>query len=121
MKMKVPIKDILLFFGALALIAICGCATQEKTRSLDLNGAYVSDSGKIAFGSVKIQSAKAGAEAAMISYTESVPILSDEKERNVHVTLSGTNSCQHAAKIVREICSAFMAVAGTTNGVSAVR
>lgn len=121
MKMKVPIKDILLFFGALALIAICGCATQEKTRSLDMKGAYVSDSGKIAFGSVKVQSAKAGAEAAMISYTEYVPMFSDKKERNVHVTLSGTNSCQNAAKIVRDICRAFTAVAVPTNGVSAVK
>lgn len=115
--MNETLKDIILFFGALALIALCGCATQEKTRSLDMKGAYVSDSGKIAFGSVKIQSAKAGAEAAMISYTESVPIFCDEKERNVHVTLSGTNSCQNAAKIVRDICSAFTAVAVTTNGV----
>lgn len=105
----------------LGVLAICGCATQEKTRSLDMKGVYVSDSGKIAFGSVKIQSAKAGAEAAMISYTESVPMFCDEKERNVHVTLSGTNSCQNAAKIVRDICSAFTAVAVTTNGVSAVK
>lgn len=105
----------------LGVLAICGCATQEKTRSLDMKGVYVSDSGKIAFGSVKIQSAKAGAEAAMISYTESVPILCDEKERNVHVTLSGTNSCQNAAKIVRDICNAFTAVAVITNGVSAIK
>lgn len=107
----------------LGVLAICGCATttQEKTRSLDMKGAYVSDSGKIAVGSVKIQSAKAGAEAAMISYTESVPMFCDEKERNVHVTLSGTNSCQNAAKIVRDICSAFTAVAVTTNGVAISR
>lgn len=105
---------------SLGVLAICGCATQEKTRSLDMEGAYVSDSGKIAFGSVKIQSAKAGAEAAMISYTESVPMFCDEKERNVHVTLSGTNSCQNAAKIVRDICKAFITVANT-NGVSAVK
>lgn len=111
-------KLIILSFGVLAA---SGCAIQEKTRSLNMNGAYVSDSGKIAFGSVKVQSAKAGAEAAMISYTESVPMFRGEKERNVHVTLSGTNSCQNAAKIVRDICSAFTAVAGTTNGVSAVR
>lgn len=105
----------------LGVLAICGCATIEKTRSLDMKGACVSDSGKFAFGSVKIQSAKAGAEAAMISYTESVPMFCDEKERNVHVTLSGTNSCQNAAKIVSDICRAFTAVAVTTNGVSAVK
>jgi uncharacterized lipoprotein YajG len=105
----------------LGVLAVSGCATQEKTRSLDMKGAYVSDSGKLAVGSVKIQSAKAGAEAAMISYTESVPLFSEEKERNVHVTLSGTNSCQSAAKIVRDICNAFTAVAVTTNGVSAVK
>lgn len=118
--MNDTLKDIILFFGALALFALCGCATQEKTRSLDMKGAYVSDSGKIAFGSVKVQSAKAGAEAAMISYTESVPMFCDEKERNVHVTLSGTNSCQNAAKIVRDICNAFITVANT-NGVSAAK
>lgn len=105
----------------LGVLAICGCASQEKTRSLDMKGAYVSDSGKIAFGSVKVQSAKAGAEAAMISYTEYVPMFSEKKERNVHVTLSGTNSCQNAAKIVRDICRAFTAVAVPTNGVSAVK
>jgi hypothetical protein len=105
----------------LGVLAASGCATIEKTRSLDMKGACVSDSGKFAFGSVKIQSAKAGAEAAMISYTENVPLFSDEKERNVHVTLSGTNSCLNAAKIVRDICSAFTAVAVTTNGVSAVK
>ena len=54
------------------VLAICGCATQGKTRPLDL-------------------------------------------------TLSGINSCQNAAEIVRNIDSAFMAVAGTTYGVSAVK
>ena len=54
------------------VLAICGCATQGKTRSLDL-------------------------------------------------TLSGINSCQNAAEIVRNIDSSFMAVAGTTYGVSVVK
>lgn len=111
-------KLIILTIGVLA---VSGCATQEKTRSVDMKGVYVSDSGKIAFGSVKIQSAQEGAEAAMVSYTESTPIFSDEKERNVHITLSGTNTCINIAEIVRDVCSAFTAVAVTTNGVSAVK
>jgi hypothetical protein len=105
----------------LGVLAICGCATKDKTRSIDLEGVYVSDTGKIAFGSMKIQSAQEGAEAAMVSYTESMPIFSDEKERNVHITLSGTNTCRNVAAIVRDVCSAFTAVVVTTNGVSVVK
>ena len=105
----------------LGVLAISGCATANKTRSLDMKGVYVSDSGKVAFGSIKIQSAQEGAEAAMVSYTESMPIFSDEKERNVHITLSGTNTCRNVAAIVRDVCSAFTAVAVTTNGVSAAK
>jgi hypothetical protein len=109
---------IILTLGALA---ISGCATADKTRSIDMKGVYISDSGKIAFGSVKTQSAQEGAEAAMISYTETMPVFSDDKERNVHITLSGANTCITVAEIVRDVCSAITAVAVTTNGVSAVK
>lgn len=104
----------------LGVLAICGCATANKTRSIDADGALV-DTDKVIVGSIKIQSAQEGAEAAMVSYTESMPIFSDEKERNVHITLSGTNTCRNIAAIVRDVCSAFTAVAVTTNGVSAVK
>lgn len=119
MKMKVPITDILLFFGALALFALCGCAT--KSHHIDLAGCYATQAGTLAIGSIEIQSAPEGVESAMVSYEDSKAWFGDIKEHRIRILLTGTNSVNAADLIVRDICSAFTAVAVATNGVSAIK
>ena len=115
--MNDTLKDIVLFFGVLALIALCGCAT--KSRHIDLAGAY-SSGGGLAIGSVEIQSAPEGTESAMVSYEDSAAWFSDVKEHRIRILLTGTNSVDSADSIVKDICNAFILVANT-NGVSAVK
>lgn len=118
--MNDTVKDIILFFGALALIALCGCAT--KTRSVDMRGMYATDAGTLAIGSIEVMSAPQGEETAAIRYAEDTAWLSPHtKTHEIKILLTGTNSVNNAATIVRDICSAFTAVAVTTNGVSAVK
>lgn len=110
-------KLIILSFGVLAL---GGCAT--KSRSVDMNGMYATDTGTLAIGSIEVMSAPVGEETAAIRYAEDTAWLSPStKTHEIKILLTGTNSCNNAAGIVRNICSAFTAVAVTTNGVSAVK
>lgn len=116
--MNDTVKDIILFFGALALFAICGCAT--KSHHVDLAGCYATQAGTLAIGSIEIQSAPEGVESAMVSYEDSKAWFSDVKEHRVRILLTGTNSVDSADSIVKDICKAFVTVANT-NGVSAVK
>ena len=114
--MNDTVKDIILFFGALALFALCGCAT--KTRSVDMSGMYVTETGTFAIGSIEVMSAPQGEETAAIRYAEDTAWLSPTtKTHEIKILLTGTNSVNNAALIVRDICSAFTAVSVTTNGV----
>lgn len=116
MKMKVPITDILLFFGALALIAICGCAT--KTRSVDMDGMYASEAGTLAIGSIEVMAAPQGEETATIKYKEDTAWLSPStKTHEIKIMLTGTNSVGSAKSIVKDICVAFTATHSATNAV----
>lgn len=95
-------------------VAMClaGCAT--KTRSVDLNGMYLSDTGTLAIGSVEVQAAPQGEETAAIRYSEDTAWLSPStKTHDIRILLTGTNSVASAKSIAREICRAFTAVAAT--------
>ena len=102
----------------LALATICattllaGCAT--KTRSIDLAGMYASESGTLAIGRIEVQSAPEGVESAAIRYTEDTAWLSPTtKMHSIKILLTGTNAVGSAKGIVKSICSAFTATAGS--------
>jgi hypothetical protein len=105
----------------LGVLAVCGgCAT--KTRSVDMNGMYATDTGTLAIGSIEVMAAPQGEETAAIRYAEDTAWLSPTtKTHEIKILLTGTNSVNNASKMVREICRAFTAVAVSTNGVSAVK
>lgn len=100
-----------------ALIAVStGCTS--KTRSVDMSGMYVTDSGTLAIGSVEVMSAPHGEETAAIRYSEDTAWLSPStKIHEVKILLTGTNSVTNASVIVRDICRAFMSVSCPTNRV----
>ena len=102
-------KLIILTLGALAILAMCGCAT--KTRSVDLNGMYVTDTGTLAIGSIEVMAAPQGEETAAIRYAEDTAWLSPTtKTHEIKIMLTGTNSVGSAKSIVKDICTAFTAV-----------
>ena len=112
--MNETMKDIVLFFGALAIMAFCGCAT--KTRNIELDGMYASETGTLAIGSVEVMAAPVGEESASIRYEEDTAWLSPTtKTHEIKIMLTGTNAVSCATGIVESICKAFTTVA-VTNG-----
>lgn len=113
------IRDIVLFFGALALMVLCGCVT--KTRNLDLDGMYASETGTLAIGSVEVMSAPVGEESASIRYMEDTAWLSPTtKTHEIKIMLTGTNAVSSAEGIVESICKAFTTVAATNGNVKII-
>lgn len=106
----------LLFVTLAATLAGCG---STKSRHLDISGAYVTQSGALAIGSVEAQSAPEGIESAMISYEDSAAWFSDVKEHRIRILLTGTNSTASADGIVSNICAAFTATAPVVLGANA--
>lgn len=108
-----------LLFGAIAAVLVAGCGTTTKSRHLDISGAYANQTGTIALGSVKVQSAPEGVESAMVKYEDDTAFFSDKKKHYVSVLLTGTNSTSAATGIVSNICWAFIATVPTIAGASA--
>ena len=98
-----------IFAIALAVtVCLTGCAT--KTRSVDLDGMYVSEAGTLAIGSVEVMAAPQGEESASIRYAEDTAWLSPStKTHAIKIMLTGTNSVSSAKRIVADICAAFTA------------
>ena len=108
-----------IFAIALAVtVCLTGCAT--KTRSVDLDGMYVSEAGTLAIGSVEVMAAPQGEESASIRYAEDTAWLSPTtKTHAITIMLTGTHSVASAKGIVADICSAFTAHAVAPQGQSA--
>lgn len=113
-----PVRRIAAAYGLFAMMAIVwaaallcgGCAT--KTRSVDLDGMYLSEAGTLAIGSVEVQSAPVGEETAAIRYTEDTAWLSPStKTHEIRILLTGTNSVASAEAICASICDAFVKAA----------
>lgn len=106
---------LLAFVALMAIVWIVallcgGCAT--KTRSVDLDGMYLSEAGTLAIGSVEVQSAPVGEETAAIRYTEDTAWLSPStKTHEIRILLTGTNSVKSAKSICASICDAFVKTA----------
>ncbi len=97
---------------AAAIAALAGCAT--KSRTIDIGGMYLSDSGQVAIGSIEVQAIPEGTDAALVKYSEDYPWLASvfgnpEKIHEIGITLTGTNAVQSATGIVEAICGAFVA------------
>lgn len=94
---------------------VCGCTT--KTRSIDLDGMYVSEAGTLAVGSIEVMAAPVGEETVAIRYAEDTAWLSPStKTHEIKILLTGTNSITAADGIVSNICSAFVSTAPVLNG-----
>ena len=117
--MNGTIRGIVIFFSAIALISLFGCAT--KTRNIVLDGLYVNEAGTLAIGSADVMSAPIGEETVAIRYKENTAWLSPStKTHEIKIMLTGTNSVSSATGIVEHICNALSAVSAT-NGVGRVK
>lgn len=101
--------DILLFFGTIAVMLMCGCATQP--RSFEADGVLATDTGTLAIGSIDVVAAPIGEETATIRYEDDTSWFSSDKTHKVKIVLTGTNAVSYAQSIVKEICAAFIKVA----------
>lgn len=103
-------------FALAALLG--GCTT--RTRSVDLNGMYLSEAGTLAIGSVEVQAAPQGEETAAIRYTEDTAWLSPTtKTHEIRILLTGTNAVASAETICASICETFTKTAPAVAGAAA--
>ncbi len=102
-------------FAALIMAIASGCAT--KARTLDMMGMWASESGQLAIGSIEVQAIPEGVDSSLIKYSEDNAWLAPTmKLHEISITLTGTNSVDHAEKIVSSICDAFVAAAPNASG-----
>ena len=112
--MNETLKDIILFFGGLALMAFCGCMSDdpEKSRHLDIDGVWTNPkTGTLIAGSIEVQSAPEGVESAMVKYEDDTSLFSDKKNHKINILMTGSNSVQSVTSVVHSICTAFIATA----------
>lgn len=112
--MNETLKDIILFFGGLALMALCGCMSDdaEKSRHMDIGGVWTNPkTGTLIAGSIEVQSAPEGVESAMVKYEDDTSLFSDEKKHKINILMTGSNSVQSVTSVVHSICTAFIATA----------
>ena len=112
--MNETIKDIMLFLGGLALMALCGCMSDdpEKSRHLAIGGVYANpETGTFIAGSIEVQSAPEGVESAMVKYEDDTSLFSDKKKHKINILMTGSNSVQSVTSVVDSICKAFIATA----------
>ena len=112
--MNETLKDIILFFGGLALMALCGCMSDdaEKSRHLDIGGVWTDPkTGTLIAGSIEVQSAPEGVESAMVKYEDDTSLFSDKKKHKINILMTGSNSVQSVTSVVHSICTAFIATA----------
>lgn len=105
----------ILLFAAMAA-AFVGCSSADKSRHLDVSGLYANQSGTFIAGSIEAQSAPEGVESAMVAYEDSKAWLSEQKEHDIRILLTGTNAVTSAESIVSNICAAFIATAPALKG-----
>lgn len=112
--MNETIKNIILFFGGLALMVLCGCMSDdsEKSRHMDIGGVWTNPkTGTLIAGSIEVQSAPEGVESAMVKYEDDTSLFSDEKNHKINILMTGSNSVQSVTSVVHSICTAFIATA----------
>ena len=112
--MNETLKDIILFFGGIALMALCGCMSDdpEKSRHMDIGGVWTNPkTGTLIAGSIEVQSAPEGVESAMVKYEDDTSLFSDKTKHKINILMTGSNSVQSVTSVVHSICTAFIATA----------
>lgn len=98
---------------------LAGCAG-PKSRSVDADGMFVSETGQLAIGRLHVDAIPEGTNSAVIHYSEDTPLLRPSmKTHDIDVILTGTNSVMSATNIVSSICEAFAKVAATKGSAAA--
>ena len=94
-----------------AALATGGCGT-TKSRSVEAQGMYVSETGQLAVGRVQVDAVPENVDSAIIHYAEDTALLSPStKTHKIDVVLTGTNATANASSITEAICEAFVTVA----------
>lgn len=98
---------------------LAGCAS-AKSRSVDADGMFVSETGQLAIGRLHVDAIPEGTDSAVIHYSEDTPLLKPSmKTHDIDVILTGTNSVMSATNIVHSICEAFAKVAASKGSAAA--
>jgi len=98
---------------------LAGCAG-PKSRSVDADGMFVSETGQLTIGRLHVDAIPEGTASAVIHYSEDTPLLQPSmKTHDIDVILTGTNSVSSATNIVRSICEAFAKVAAAKGSATA--
>lgn len=121
---KIPWKDMLevglAIFGlilAVVLIAATSGCSSVKSRSIETQGMFVSDSGQLAIGRATVDAVPEGVDSAVIHYAEDTAWLSPStKTHKIDIVLTGESSTVNAKEITKGICNAFVAVKGCGGG-----
>jgi hypothetical protein len=116
-KGTVKMKKKLFTVLAVLSMAMCGCMSlDDASCHADFDGVVVDKSGRLAAGSVKIQSAPSGVESAMVKYKDDTSLFSDEKKHEIDILITGSNSVSSVTSVVHSICNAFIATAPAISG-----
>lgn len=116
--MNETMKDIVLFFGCILLMALCGCVTEDKAVDVGGKGVWVdSKTGRMSVGSVSVSTVPADAESAVLKVDEDTAWITDTFTRDIYLRLTGTNAVASVEKIVESICRTFTTVAATNGNV----
>lgn len=106
--------------AALALVAMlalfcCGCSSAPKAKAADVKGMYANAATEtVAIGAARITILPEAIESFVARYREDTAWLSPAtKTHELEIFMTGTNSTQNAAAVVKEICNAFVVVAPT--------
>ena len=110
-KLEMPPFEVWYFILALIFSAVVFCGCANKSRHLDIAGAYASQAGTVAIGSIEVQSAPENVESAMVKYVDDVAFFSDKKKHKINILMTGTNSVQSVVDVVKNICEAFIVTA----------
>ena len=108
-----------LIITATLVALLAGCAG-PKSRSVDADGMFVSETGQLAIGRLHVDAIPEGTDSAVIHYSEDTPLLQPSmKTHDIDVILTGTNSVSSATNIVHSICEAFAKVAAAKSSATA--
>ena len=115
--MKMLVLKIVCVAALVALMS--GCGTLEKSRSSDVDGAFVQpEAGIFAVGSLEITSTTRGEESAILKFGKSYKYFQSQPDYDIKIHMTGTNSVDKVPDVVKSICEAFVGVMQTSTATS---
>lgn len=102
----------LVLLAAISLL-LDGCSSAPKAKAADVKGMYANAATEtVAIGAARITILPEAIESFVARYREDTAWLSPAtKTHELEIFMTGTNSTQNAAAVVKEICNAFVVVA----------